>query len=306
MAGQNKKDEDLKPDYGHLGDAFVACKGYYLPPYIEEDRMMDEELDNFIFTEDDVLVDGFPKSGTTWMTRILQAMYSDWALVKVLDREIVPILEWTISRFHTEGAMGMAKKKFLEEPTLSSSRRLLKSHLPYELLPSSAHSEDTCKIIHMTRNPKDSCTNFFHLERSLLPMTSPEEVVSWDDFVENFAQGRVVYGPWQDNIVEWWRHGPDEDVLHVTYEELQHNREAVVKMVADFLERPLSDADIKRVVKATEIDETVMNVAGRSFRRGKIGEWKEHFTKKQSELFDNTICAKLKYHGLAYVYESYQ
>ncbi|XP_070562326.1 sulfotransferase 1B1-like [Ptychodera flava] len=301
---RDKKDE---AEFGSLGDAYMCYKGYLLPPYMEEDRIIDNELENFHLTKNDVIVAGFPKSGTTWMTRILREMYGDWGLVEVHNRTVVPMIEWTVSQIHTEGVVGMAKKKFIEDPTLSgATHRLLKTRLPYDLLPSAAREENSCKLIHVTRNPKDVCVNCYFLERSHIPMTSPGKIMSWEDFVNNFSQGRVVYGPWITSVTEWWNHGPDENVLHVTYEEMVSKRQEIVQTLSDFLERPLSASDVKRVVKATHSDSVVYTIDESVFRRGMVGEWKNHFTEKQSQRFDRLVCSKLKSKGIEFLFEPYQ
>ncbi|XP_002738148.1 sulfotransferase 1B1-like [Saccoglossus kowalevskii] len=292
------------PDYGHLGVAFVCYKGYYLPSYFQEDKIMDRELEDFDLTKDDVLVVGFPKSGTSQMIWLLREMYADWDLVNVLNRNVVPMLEWCVNQQHTEGTSGIAKKTFLEDPCLSGSgRRLIKSHLPYDMLPRTARSGDSCKIIYVTRNPKDVCANFYYLERSYLPMTSPDVVMTWEEFVTNFVEGRVVYGPWMNVVMEWWQHRADENILHVTYEDLITNPTDVIKMVAEFLGRPLTDKVIKTIAAFTTSEEKVIKVGGVQFKKGVTGEWKNHFTKEQSDLYDRTIGVGLAYKGLDFLYE---
>ena len=45
------------------------------------------------------------------------------------------------------------------------SPRVIKSHLPFEMLP--PNLLDTCKVIFVSRNPKDTCVSFYHHSKNI-------------------------------------------------------------------------------------------------------------------------------------------
>merc|ERR1719319_171183 len=50
------------------------------------------------------------------------------------------------------------------------SPRVIKSHLPFEFLPPKLL--DTCKVIYVGRNPKDTCVSYYHHHYRLRKNTS--------------------------------------------------------------------------------------------------------------------------------------
>ncbi|XP_070562327.1 sulfotransferase 1B1-like [Ptychodera flava] len=282
-------------------DSFVSYKGYFLPSSLEEARIKNQELNDFTLNKDDVLVVGFPKSGTTRMTLLLREMYDDWGLIEAAGRQVVPLLEWSVSQFHIEGATGIARKAFLENPSMSSSRRLIKSRLPYPILPRQFREDKVCKAIYMTRNPKDVCMNYFHFEKSFVPLDRNDEPIEWNDFVQAFVDGLVVYGPWLNHVIDWMQHCQAENILHVSYEELMHNPAAVVEKIVAFLDRPLGGKTIQQVIgSATFTNE------GSTITRGATGEWRKVFSKEENALVDRDIGKMLKAKGFDFLYEPCQ
>ena len=90
-----------------------------------------EELRNFTVRPDDVFIDTFPKSGTTWMQQIVKLLRNRGQLDDVrLDRSI-PFLDILDSEYgqYLGYTPDMAKSSDILSP------RVFKSHLPYELVP---------------------------------------------------------------------------------------------------------------------------------------------------------------------------
>lgn len=121
-----------------------------------------ERIQNFEIRDDDVLVVGFPKSGTTWLTNIV------WQLVNGLDFTATirpPIYQWIEHAVLYEGQaddsdefktyIDQVEQKFYQYDSLPSPR-IFKTHLPAHLLPKAVwmQSEHRPKIIYVCRNPK--------------------------------------------------------------------------------------------------------------------------------------------------------
>ena len=67
------------------------------------------------------------------------------------------------------------------------SPRVIKSHLPFEMLP--PNLLDTCKVIFVSRNPKDTCVSFYHHAKNIEEsntMENGEFNGTFADFAETF------------------------------------------------------------------------------------------------------------------------
>ena len=75
------------------------------------------------------------------------------------------------------------------------SPRVIKSHLPFEMLP--PNLLDTCKVIFVSRNPKDTCVSFYHHAKNMEEsntMENGEFNGTFADFAETFLDGNCAYG----------------------------------------------------------------------------------------------------------------
>ena len=73
------------------------------------------------------------------------------------------------------------------------SPRVIKSHLPFEMLP--PNLLDTCKVIFVSRNPKDTCVSYYHHAKKIEDsMEDGEFIGTFADFAETFLDGTCSYG----------------------------------------------------------------------------------------------------------------
>ena len=72
---------------------------------------------------------------------------------------------------------------------LAPSPRVIKTHLPIDMLPPKLL--DTCKVIFVCRNPKDTCVSFYHHYNNF-----PEYFFNGDfkDFAKLFIDGTLEFG----------------------------------------------------------------------------------------------------------------
>ena len=133
-----------------------------------------------------------------------------WQIVNKVDTEKAFKLPlWVRSPFlemdglATEGSEEEFKKYFEENgvegyeamietvkyAALAPSPRVIKSHLPIEMLP--PNMLDTCKVIFVCRNPKDACVSDYHHYNNF-----PEYQFKGDfkDFAQLFIDGHLEYG----------------------------------------------------------------------------------------------------------------
>ena len=83
-------------------------------------------------------------------------------------------------------------------------------------------------------------------------------------------------------------------------------------MIANFLNKPLSDDLISRIAKQCTFTGMKKNAASFSegkdgktsiLRKGVVGDWKNYFTPELDEKFENEVLAKLKGTGLEFDFE---
>ncbi|KAF8768066.1 Sulfotransferase 1C2 like protein [Argiope bruennichi] len=105
----------------------------------------------------------------------------------------------------------------------------LKTHLPFHLTPWS----DEAKYIYITRNPKDCCVSYYHHMKNL---PGHGFKGTFDEFFECFISGNIGYGDYFDNLLGWYEHRNDPNVLFMTYEEMKENPEAAILKMASFID----------------------------------------------------------------------
>ena len=85
-------------------------------------------------------------------------------------------------------------------------------------------------------------------------------------------------------------------------------------MIAEFLNKPLSDELINRIAEQCTFKEMTKNAvsfkidenekgAGPLLRKGAVGDWKNSFTPEQNEKFEKEVLEKLKGSRLDFDYE---
>uniref|UniRef100_A0A1B0CHY3 Sulfotransferase domain-containing protein n=2 Tax=Lutzomyia longipalpis TaxID=7200 RepID=A0A1B0CHY3_LUTLO len=173
----------------------------------------------------DIWVVSFAKCGTTWTQEMV------WLLDNNLDFEAAKTTPLT-NRFHflelnklPNGEPGEPIKKLRDMTT----KRYIKSHLPAHLLSRSLWYAKS-KVIYVARNPKDAAVSFFHHQKNLDGFTG-----SLDDYLDIFINDYVMFGPFHDHVLDFWRMRDEENVLFITYEEMKRDLEGVIRKTCAFL-----------------------------------------------------------------------
>ena len=107
----------------------------------------------------------------------------------------------------------------IKEIEKRKGRRIIKTHLPSHILPSSAIKNNT-KIIYIFRNPKDVMVSYYHFARMLKYSNYRGTLVK---FIRSFKKGAVPYAPYFphiDGYLKLQKKIP-ENVLVITYEDIK-------------------------------------------------------------------------------------
>uniref|UniRef100_A0A8C2Y1E6 Sulfotransferase n=1 Tax=Capra hircus TaxID=9925 RepID=A0A8C2Y1E6_CAPHI len=167
-------------------------------------------LQSFEAWPDDLLISTYPKSGTTWVSEIMDLIYQEGDLEKCQRAPVfmrVPFLEFKAPGVPT----GVEVLKDTPAP------RLLKTHLPLALLPKTLLDQKV-KMIYIARNAKDVAVSYYHFYRMAKVHPDPGP---WDSFLEKFMAGEVCYGSWYQHVREWWELSHTHPVLYLFYEDIK-------------------------------------------------------------------------------------
>jgi len=243
---------------------------------------------------DDVIVISYPKCGHHWSHEFLHM-----------------IVHGT-----TEMAKDTKAESFLELVSMDqiealASPRIILTHIPYQFLPKKV-LEKRCKIVRISRNPKDLCVSFYH---HTCAFKMYNYVAPLSHFVDMFLAGNRDFGCYfkferdYDAILNV---GDRSDhVFHTSFEMLKMEPLESMKRLGAFLGKKRSDEFYREVVEKTSfkkvkerrevdyIDRDLFREGCSVFRKGQVGDWVNHLTKEQSDRIEEMA----EKYGLKFIYE---
>ena len=248
------------------------------------------QVEAFQARPDDLLIATYPKSGTTWLSEILDAIYHDGDLEKCRRDAIynrVPFLEMK--------APGILSG--VEQLEKIPSPRLVKTHLPVHLLPASFQEKD-CKVIYMARNAKDVVISYYYFYQMAKIHFDPGIL---SEFLQAFMDGKVAYGSWYKHVKGWWEKRHEKRLLYLFYEDMKKDPRREIQKILQFLGKEVAEETVARILHHTSFQEMKKNPATNYetmptelmdhslspfMRKGISGDWANHFTVAQNERFD--------------------
>lgn len=258
-----------------------------------------ENVQNFQARPDDILIATYPKAGTTWVSYILDLLYfgqvSPERQTSIPIYTRVPFLEIFIPTLQSG-------KQTADE--LTTSPRLIKTHFPVQFVPKSFW-EQNCRIIYVARNAKDNMVSFFHFDRMNCVEPEPGD---WNNYFQRFLEGKTVFGSWYDHVSGWWEKKKTCSKIHyMFYEDMVEDTGREIEKLCQFLGLSAQAEERERITHQVQFDSMKKNdMANYStlpvmdfkispfMRKGKVGDWKNHFTVAQNELFDEDYKKRMK------------
>nr|CAH0106923.1 unnamed protein product [Daphnia galeata] len=265
--------------------------GFVMPPSYARNA---EKIYRMQPRSDDVWLLTFPKCGTTWTCELL------WLLQNNCD-------------FESSRENGTYHPNSVLRVEQLPSPRVLRPHLPFYLLP--PQLLDTTKVVYVARNPKDVIVSYYY-HHKLIKLHG--YIGTLDDFAEYFMNDEVAYAPFFPHILDAWskRHHPNMHFMF--YEDMKRDLRGEIEKVATFLGKSYSDEVMAKLTEHLKFDnfqknESVnnesgkkmgaMNEDGRFIRKGKTGDWKNHFSPELNSRIDEWIEKNLADSDLKFVTE---
>ena len=112
------------------------------------------------------------------------------------------------------------------------------------------------------------------------------------NFARRFMNNQIMYGDFFKHLDQAWEYKDNQNFLFLFYEDMKRDIRNVIERVSQFLNRPLTNEQVDKLVEHLDIKNFRNNPAvnmelGKSFglmeetghfiRKGHVGGWKEEF-----------------------------
>uniref|UniRef100_A0A3Q3XG04 Sulfotransferase n=1 Tax=Mola mola TaxID=94237 RepID=A0A3Q3XG04_MOLML len=265
-----------------------------------------EKIQNFQARPDDILIATYPKAG--------EGVGPFYFPLSRNEYERVPFLE--IAFPSMDSGVDLAEM-------ITTSPRLIKTHLPVQFVPKSFW-EQNCKIIYVARNAKDNMVSYFHFDRMTLTQPDPGD---WSSYFKRFLEGKsifhtwfcclILFGSWYDHVNSWWKKKQTHDKIHyMFYDDMIEDTGEEIEKLCCFFGLSPSVEEKKQIKGGVQFDNMKKNSmvnystfqvmdfnVSHFMRKGKVGDWKNHFTVAQNEEFDEDYRQKMKNSTLQFRWE---
>uniref|UniRef100_A0A3B3S9G2 Sulfotransferase n=1 Tax=Paramormyrops kingsleyae TaxID=1676925 RepID=A0A3B3S9G2_9TELE len=248
-------------------------------------------LQEFQARPDDTLIATFPKAGTSWAIEMVDVVRRGGDISGCL--QIPSMMRAPFLELNPPPPFPSGQLHVLNQP----SPRLIKTHLPFHLLPPS-FVDQNCKMVYVARNAKDTAVSYFHFHRMNKKLPEPGD---WNQFFDSFLTGQVAWGSWFDHVTGWWKEKNNHRILYLFFEDIKENPAREIAKLSNFLSKKLDREAVDRIIEHTSFKNMKQNpmtnfsllpanIFDQSvspfMRKGEVGDWKNMFTVAQNERFE--------------------
>jgi len=259
---------------------------------------------NMKIRPDDVWIVTHPKCGTTWtqeMTwHIMTGVDLETAKKPLFDRS--PFIDMPMIR----GVSQEENDKFFEDLEKAPSPRLIKTHYPFEMLPPTLL--DTCKVLFVSRNVKDSAVSYFHHENLMKSHDLQCDFVTYARDI--YMPGLCLHGGYFEMLESGWKRRNHPNLKFFWYEELKKDQKKMLKEICNFINYNLTEEQIEKLDNFMKFDNFQKSSAsnkknpnwkegnGQFIRKGIVGDWMNHFTADLNMEYNKWIVQSLDKIGI--------
>ncbi|XP_067947746.1 sulfotransferase 1E1-like [Watersipora subatra] len=292
------------------GEYFVSDDGKFKVPAImfnpEWLKNIRADLASYKWKSPDFLLATYPKNGTHFMWEVMTMLLNGSANNVTQPKEVVMIDFSPVEK----------SEEIIPSP------RVLNTHYRLDVLPAEFRKGKTVVVV---RNPKDACVSMYYYEKNLSSKLDPAlatlSTLAFEDYIQDYMYSKdLPYGSYFDYTEYVWSLRDEPNVLLVFYEDMKLNPAEVIQKVNEFMGTNRSPELVQQIAEATDIkkmrkakeeakpseamqklteqmqikdfDSKDMNkVMAHMYRKGEIGDWKNHFTVAQNEAFDAVLAA---------------
>ncbi|KAH7972086.1 hypothetical protein HPB52_006332 [Rhipicephalus sanguineus] len=267
-------------EYTMATDVFRNIAGLHIGKHFSDDTILSTLA--YKPRPGDLFLVSYPKAGSTWTQHI---MYN------ILMNAEDPTNPFDLlMRFPCLDLQGAEAAVYAPKPSA------FKSHLPFNKIPYSPEA----KYVYIARNPYDTCVSFYYHTRDIPAYRFRDG--TFDEFFDLFIEGRVEFGDYFQNVIScihWTGMGEEAKESPELFERiLQKTSLTHMKMLFhhDPQRTPLSKSPMlstvrpeirKGVLTLVALMETPMT--GEFVRKGKVGDWRNHFSPEQIQRMKDRI-----------------
>lgn len=118
-----------------------------------------------------------------------------------------------------------------------------------ELLPKQVWTKN-CKLVYITRNPKDVVLSHYLHGKNFIGYTGTKE-----QFLEGHLKGQTLFGPFFNHLLGAWSASKTKsNILFLTYEEMRRDHLKVLRKVSEFFGKNYSDAQLLELKEHLSFD----------------------------------------------------
>lgn len=197
---------------------------------------------------------------------------------------------------------GIAIGNSIQHTIGMASPKVVKSHLPFEVLPPSLL--DTCKVVYVCRNPRDACASYFH-HFNIWAMSFKMKA-GFESFEELYMEGELSWGFYWSHLKSAWSRRAHPNLKIIWYEDLKRDLAGVISDLDGFLGTGLTQAQMAKVQDRVSFgamkeriprgmgDPGITEIMSRFFRKGVVGGYKEFISDDRFQDWEEWIKNNLK------------
>jgi aryl sulfotransferase len=271
-------------------------------------HLLDSTIWNeFKYRDDDIVINAYSKSGTTWVQQIVaQLLWSGAENINVFE-----VSPWLDCRFPSKDE----RLKIIEAQT---HRRFIKSHLPVDTLVFSP----TAKYIYVGRDGRDVLWSLYNHHRNLKKEVirdidnvpdrvgpplgeAPSSVIEY--FRDWLTKDGYPWWPYWHHILSWWEIKDLPNVMLLHFSNLKRDMPGEIQRIATFLEIEIEETKWQAILEHCSFDYMKVYAAqsvpfgGSLFEggaetfmhKGVNGRWKDMLTLEDIERYEQVAKEKL-------------